>query len=469
MVKIYSFPEKEEQSTEFKVKINGENAACYKARVSAEPFNQVWPGYQRPIEQTELTSFVSLGADESVKLEVECEYDTKNVCVKPFLKNVKVNADGNKCTFELPGVGQYVLEYGSRHKVLHIFVNPVKDFGVDENDPDVIYFGKGTHYIDAPINLKDNQTLYIDEGAVLYGSVETSDAKNVRILGYGILDNSLFERGKGDPVKFHHCENVYVEGITVRDSSTWTMHMYGCNNCIVDNIKFIGMWRYNSDGCDFTNSTNCVLRNSFLRNYDDCIVVKGLFPNTHLNVQNIFVENCVTWCDWGRNIEIGAETCADTFDMITFRNCDIIHITHIPLDVQHGDRAVITNVLFDDIRIEYDDEYEEAKLQTFKGEVYDHKKMDGIPVISCVNTIRTMYSKDDHTGSVSGVTFKDVKAVNTHGKVPGFWIGEIEGNGVVSDVNIINFTVDGKKMNSLSEARVGITTGDAPEKYASVK
>ena len=59
MVKIYSFPEKEEQSTEFKVKINGENTACYKARVSAEPFNQVWPGYQRPIEQTELTSFVS--------------------------------------------------------------------------------------------------------------------------------------------------------------------------------------------------------------------------------------------------------------------------------------------------------------------------------------------------------------------------------------------------------------------------
>ena len=80
-----------------------------------------------------------------------------------------------------------------------------------------------------------------------------------------------------------------------------------------------------------------------------------------------------------------------------------------------------------------------------------------------------MYSKDDHTGSVSGVTFKDIKAVNTHGKVPGFSIGEIGGNGVVSDVNIINFTVDGKKINSLSEARVGITTGDAPEKYVSIK
>lgn len=469
MVKVYRFPEKEEKSTEFNVKINGEKADCYKARVSAQPFNQVWPGYQRPIEQTELTSFLSLGADEPVKIEVECDYDVKNVCVKPFSKNVKADANGNKCAFELPGAGQYVLEYGTRHKALHIFVNPIKDFGIDENDPNVIYFGKGTHYIDKPINLKDNQTLYIDEGAVLYGSVVTSDAKNVKILGYGILDNSLFERGTGDAVRFNHCENVYVEGITVRDASTWTMHMYGCNNCIVDNIKLIGMWRYNSDGCDFTNSTNCILRNSFLRNYDDCVVVKGLFPNTHLNVQNIFVENCVTWCDWGRNFEIGAETSADTFDMITFRNCDIIHITHIPLDVQHGDRAVMTNVLFDDIRIEYDDEYENAKLQTFKGEVYDHEKMDGIPVISCVNTIRTMYSKDDHTGSVSGVVFKNIKTYNTHGFVPGFWVGEIDGNGTVSDISIINLTVDGKKINTLSEARVGTTTGKAPEEYAEIR
>ena len=38
------------------------------------------------------------------------------------------------------------------------------------------------------------------------------------------------------------------------------------------------------------------------------------------------------------------------------------------------------------------DEYEEAKLQTFKGEVYDHEKMDGIPIITCVNTHYNSFS-----------------------------------------------------------------------------
>lgn len=40
------------------------------------------------------------------------------------------------------------------------------------------------------ITLTSNQTLYLDEGAVLYATVEAKDADNVRIIGRGILDNS---------------------------------------------------------------------------------------------------------------------------------------------------------------------------------------------------------------------------------------------------------------------------------------
>ena len=54
---------------------------------------------------------------------------------------------------------------------------------------DVIYYGRGVH--DAGlIALKSNQTLFIDEGAVVYGRVTARDARHARIIGHGILDGN---------------------------------------------------------------------------------------------------------------------------------------------------------------------------------------------------------------------------------------------------------------------------------------
>ncbi len=461
----YEFPQNEEQSTEFSVKVDGVEVECHKARVSAYPFNQVWPGYQRPIEQTELTSFVTFGADSEITVTIKGEYDAKVAKVRPLSKKIGVEViDDTTCSVKLPGVGQYVIEFGSRHKVLHIFVNPIKDFS-DMIDENTICFEKGVHYLEKPLLLQDNQSVYIDKDAIVYGSIQGREVRNIRIFGYGLLDNSLVERGKGDPVSIIRCENVYVEGITVRDSSGWSMKFGGCKNCVVENIKLIGMWRYNSDGCDFTNSINCVLKNSFLRNYDDCIVIKGLSDNPDKDLRNIYVENCITWCDWGRNIEIGAETCADFMENIRFFDCDCIYLTHIPLDVQHGDRAAVSNIMFENIRIEYEESYDKIILQQHPGEQYPGGKEENIPVIACVTTVHTMWSTDDTTGTLENVRFKDIYAIDTNGRVPGFWIGEIDGKGEVREVYMENIYVDGKKIEKIEDARVGTTTGCPASKY----
>ena len=85
MIKVYGFPEKETESKEFSVFADGQKVKCHEARVSAHPINQVYPGYQRPIDQTELTSFVSFGADGEIKMSVECDYPTDNVIVFSLL------------------------------------------------------------------------------------------------------------------------------------------------------------------------------------------------------------------------------------------------------------------------------------------------------------------------------------------------------------------------------------------------
>ncbi len=454
MIKNYIFPESETESKEFSVYADGQNIKCHEARVSAHPINQVWPGYQRPLDQTELTSFVTFGADSEVKMSVKSEYPTENVVVRPLSKNIKTNVIDGKVEFTLPGAGQYVLEYGSRHKVLHIFVNPVKEFNVDSENQNVIYFGEGVTYLEEKLVLESNTTVYVDEGAVVYGSFGAEGAENIKIVGYGIIDSSNTERGNGTPLMFKSCKNVFVEGVIVRDAPQWTIHFADCDNCVADNIKLIGMWRYNSDGCDFTNSTNCVLRNSFLRNFDDCIVIKGLAWNSEKYVRNIYVENCVTWCDWGKNVEIGAETSADEMTGITIKNIDCIRVMHQGLDLQHGDRAKISNVLFEDIRLEYDERYERSMIQTEKEQKYEDDNENHYPPIAAITTVRTMYSKDDHTGEIDSVTFRNISVVTQNGYKPRWWIERYNGVGEISNVVIENYTLNGEKITQFEDANI---------------
>ena len=54
-------------------------------------------------------------------------------------------------------------------------------------------------------------------------------------------------------------------------------------------------------------------------------------------------------------MEIGAETAAPEMSNLVFRNCDIIRTAYIAMDIQHGDRAAVKDVRFENIRLEVDD------------------------------------------------------------------------------------------------------------------
>ena len=58
-------------SCDCKVTVNGTQIPVYTCRISQNPINSYYPGYQRPIIQTELVSFVNLVSDEVLEFEVE--------------------------------------------------------------------------------------------------------------------------------------------------------------------------------------------------------------------------------------------------------------------------------------------------------------------------------------------------------------------------------------------------------------
>ena len=316
-------------NTDFEVKINEIPCEVRECRVSAIPFNRPWPGKQRPYNQSESAGFISFSADEKVEIRVKRKQPFEKAFVRPLSKNVDVNIVNDEAVFILSEHGQYVLEFGNTHNALHIFFNKVKEYPKAKDA--TVYFGSGIHF-PGVITLRDNDTVYIDEEAVVFGSIYSPGAKNVKIFGGGVLDNSTEERitehcyenhTKGT-FRIYNCENIDVSDIILTNSSTWAMSMFDCKNIHVDNVKIVGHWRYNTDGIDIVNSESVLIENSFIRSFDDTLSIKAIY-NHPKPMQNLTIDNCVMWCGWGKNCEVGIETDGVEYKNIVFKNCDLVH------------------------------------------------------------------------------------------------------------------------------------------------
>lgn len=437
-------------SNAFTVEINGNKIPVLTCRVSAYPFNRPWPGHQRDINQTEEGAYVRFGSDGEFTLNIKPRLPYGKVVIRPLSKGVipVLNEDGS-ITATFPGKGQYTVEFDGIHHAVAVFADPEKEFDINKNDPDTLYFGPGVHEFNRGITLHDGQTVYIDKDAVLYGGFIAENAKNIRILGYGILDNSNCDIL---PARLNNCSDIIIDGPTIIDTCTWALVFVVGKNIDVRNVKLYGFWRYNADGCDFCNVCNASIKDSFIRSFDDCIVVKGL--NNDYPVDGVVAENCVLWCDWGRALEIGAENRAPYIKNITFKNIDIIHGMDVMLDIQQGDMAEIGNVLYEDIRVEYSGVVQSPKLQHGENDVYYNKNSKHIPflIILCID--KNPYSGDDTTGSMRDVTFRNIYVTTANGCLPLSDIGcNVEGS-VIENIIFDNIVFDGKRAETIKDAGI---------------
>ena len=409
-------------NTDFEVKINEIPCEVRECRVSAIPFNRPWPGKQRPYNQSESAGFISFSADEKVEIRVKRKQPFEKAFVRPLSKNVDVNIVNDEAVFILSEHGQYVLEFGNTHNVLHIFFNKVKEYPKAKDA--TVYFGSGIHF-PGVITLRDNDTVYIDEEAVVFGSIYSSGAKNVKIFGGGVLDNSTEERvtehcyenhTKGT-FRIYNCENIDVSDIILTNSSTWAMSMFDCKNIHVDNVKIVGHWRYNTDGIDIVNSESVLIENSFIRSFDDTISIKAIY-NHPKPMQNLTIDNCVMWCGWGKTCEVGIETDGVEYKNIVFKNCDLIHNSVGAMCISNGNQADIHNILFANMNVEFQSDTMPQVLQREDLQEYDNDGKTMPPYV--IRNAITQYkirnkSKDgllrkfsEKLGDVHDVTYRNI-------------------------------------------------------------
>lgn len=359
---LFAGPYVEPLSAIFKVTVNGKSVPVYTCDISKYPFNRVWPGKQRDKSQTEKASFVSLVSDEALDIEVTAMREHERVIIKPYSKGISHTEKDGKIKFTLAENGHYVLQLDSYHCTLYIFNS--RPISAPRKDEVTYFFGPGVHF-PGKITLKSNESVYVDKDALVFGCIYADNAENIRVFGNGLIDNSneervsapCYEAYTNGNVKFYDCDNVNIEGLLMRNSSIWCVNVFHCTNFTVDNVKVFGQWRYNTDGIDIVNSKNVTVKNSFIHSFDDTVSIKGIDRYALTDVEDITVDNCVLWCDWGKPCEIGVETACRRYDRISFTNCDVLRGGNVALDVNNGDCAEISNVLFENISVEFESSY----------------------------------------------------------------------------------------------------------------
>ena len=253
----------------------------------------------------------------------------------------------NSVEFELDDPAQKVSVEFDDNRMENLFILPDLPDTAIPTGANVTYFGPGIHNMGRKeILYKDNQTIYLDEGALVYGSIYAKRCRNLTIRGRGILCSSKENHGDGrqPQIETFDCNGFKVEGILLRDTPNWTLKIVGSTGVHIDNIKEIG-WIMNSDGMDFICCRDVLVENTFQRNYDDNVTIKAFnatpeYIASHTNadgsysdgaiwmvaglrdfeVCNYEIRNCVFWADKAHNMLVGPEARGIAFRNIRFHD-----------------------------------------------------------------------------------------------------------------------------------------------------
>lgn len=106
-------------------------------------------------------------------------------------------------------------------------------------------------------------------------------AARTRLFAMAEEGRPMAERrfGAGDYIRpnliqFQRCENVLIEGVTLRDSPCWNVHPVLSSNVVMRGVTVTGLGP-NNDGCDPESVSGMVIEGCVFDTGDDCIAIKS--------------------------------------------------------------------------------------------------------------------------------------------------------------------------------------------------
>ena len=371
--------------------------------------------------------------DGPCRIEIICSAGkAESAVVRPLSAGIRPSVtEEGAVVFDLPGAGNYTVEFNGRTEgALHLFISGTDREKPDPEDPKVRWFGPGEHR-DQMITVRNGETIYLEAGCVLYGQIYCGLGKDFTIAGPGVLCGSIYDRYKDTlvPVNLSNCSNFTIRDITILDPSAWTVNLLKCKNARIDNVKIVSA-RSNSDGFTFQNCENIEVRNSFVRSWDDSLVVKGYGGD----VKGIVFDSCTLWTDLAQCCEIGYETRAKVIEDIAFRNITVLHAFHKPvISIHNSDSAAVRHILFENILVE--------DAQMGLG--------DGTPYLIDFTTLESQWSATLKRGTIEDVTVRNVRVLS--GKRPSVRIWSYDETSRIDHITISGLNLLGEEITSFGQ------------------
>lgn len=229
------------------------------------------------------------------------------------------------------------------------------------------------------------------EGAECYNYsplIYARDCKNIAITGEGVLygngevwwhfkmlqqeaaNELCYAQSNGIPVEervygtekaalrpsfiqFFSCENILIQGITLKNGPQWTLHPVYCKNVTIREVK-VRTEGPNTDGLNPDSCENVLIESCEFDTGDDCIAINSGINEDGWRVakpcRNIFIQNCRMTGGHG-GLVIGSAMSGGV-EHIYARNCEISGTDQgIRLKSMRGRGGCVKDVWFEDIKM----------------------------------------------------------------------------------------------------------------------
>ena len=449
-ITAYPAPEGLSPSDKYLVKVNGCDVFTYQLNGWGDygygDFNS-WKTFS-------WTNFAFSGGN--VRVEVSANLDTVNsAIIRPLSLGIVPEISGNSVAFTINSPCKISVEIDGHYinDKLFIFadepeVNPPckddpevtfikpgthseKSFG-----PGVFYFGAGVHNIPENTMLASNTTIYLEGGSYVNTTFRGKGLENVKIIGRGILCGADFDQRDGHGLIDLVAKETLIEGITLVDSPGWNITVGSRSqkeivNNTFRNLKIIGL-RLNADGIG-GGGDGIIINDIFVFSYDDAIDIGQ-------NKQNAEITNCVLYMEKASALKISWNSYG--CNNVHVKGISIIHYdtdsdytqNEAAIFANHATPAVVQGILMEDITLETLD----GTNKRFLGWRIRTSKWDPDP---------------EHFGSMCDITIRNL---NVMCETMSNHIYGLSSEHMISGIKFENLMINGKKINSLSEADINI-------------
>jgi polygalacturonase len=320
-------------------------------------------------------------------------------------------------------------------------------------------------YLTGSIDLKSNVDLHLQRGSVILGSTDlrqyaeripklrsyndlflkhslfyAEGMTNISIRGEGTIDGqgSAFpvttkvkpDRYMNRPyvIRFVHCTNIKIEGITMQNSAMWMQQYLACDGLSIRGITVYNHANMNNDMMDIDGCRNVIVSDCIGDTEDDALTLKS---TSEYITENVAITNCVVSSHCNA-IKTGTESTGG------FRNITISNIVVKPSAnpiAKVGYPAGISGISLTNV--------DGGILENI---TISNVSMDGpqVPIYIRLGNRARKHRPDGVTpriGTANGISISGVTAVNT-GSI-GCSITGVPG-GIVENIRLENISITAK-------------------------